>query len=132
VIGNLFIAVINEVRSVPLRRLPVSILISSLSLEQNFAIAEEEKKARQLENFINRTVAPGHNVTSTWLRRFDPYNYASARSKSTIQRELESEVPESGGEIVTSPDAMQTEFGFDEEKVSLSTTLVSFHPLTFR
>ncbi|GAA6010255.1 hypothetical protein JCM11491_005413 [Sporobolomyces phaffii] len=97
VLGNLFIAVINE----------------------NFAIAEEEKKARQLETFINRTVVPGHNVTSTWLRRFDPYNYASARSKSTVQQDVSPEtVTPSGGEIVTSPDAMQTEFGFLEDEKS--------------
>ncbi|GAA5936330.1 calcium channel protein CCH1 [Sporobolomyces koalae] len=95
VIGNLFIAVINE----------------------NFAIAEEEKKARQLETFINRTAVPGHNVTSTWLRRFDPYNYASARSKSTVSRgDLAAEQPVTT-EIVTSPDALQTEFDFDVDKV---------------
>ncbi|GAA5898852.1 calcium channel protein CCH1 [Sporobolomyces salmoneus] len=96
VIGNLFIAVINE----------------------NFAIAEEEKKARQLETFINRTVVPGHNVTSTWLRRFDPYNYASARSRSTVRPDVGSEAVtlDEGAEIVTSPDALQTEFGFGEEE----------------
>lgn len=103
VLLNLFIAVINE----------------------NFAIAEEEKKARQLESFINRTAVPGHNVTSTWLRRFDPYNYASARSKSTMERRNGTEQVGEGG-LVLSPDAMQTEFGFDDEKVSYSTSLAGY------
>ncbi|GAA5884714.1 hypothetical protein JCM6882_005364 [Rhodosporidiobolus microsporus] len=58
VLGNLFIAVINE----------------------NFAIAEEEKRARQIEAFVNRTI-PGKTSTAGWFRRFDPYAYVTAKKK---------------------------------------------------
>ncbi|GAA5821176.1 hypothetical protein JCM11251_004500 [Rhodosporidiobolus azoricus] len=59
VLGNLFIAVINE----------------------NFAIAEEEKRARQIENFVNKGV-PGKDTTAQWFRRFDPYAYVTAKKQS--------------------------------------------------
>ncbi|GAA5943198.1 hypothetical protein JCM10213_006241 [Rhodosporidiobolus nylandii] len=59
ILGNLFIAVINE----------------------NFAIAEEEKRARQAEAFVNRN-AQGQKTVG-WFRRFDPYTYVTKqRSKS--------------------------------------------------
>lgn len=58
ILGNLFIALINE----------------------NFSIAEEEKRARQVEAFVNRTAV--QEQTAGWFRRFDPYTYATAKSKT--------------------------------------------------
>ncbi|GAA6027992.1 hypothetical protein JCM8097_001819 [Rhodosporidiobolus ruineniae] len=63
ILGNMFIAVLNE----------------------NFAMAEEEKRARQAEAFVNRPI-PGQTITAGWFRRFDPYTYVSkARRKNSRQ-----------------------------------------------
>ncbi|GAA6064276.1 hypothetical protein JCM10212_000978 [Sporobolomyces blumeae] len=102
VVGNLFIAVINE----------------------NFAIAEEEKKVQQLETFINRTAVPGQNGTSTWLRRFEPFEYTSARSKTGPERHVGSTTEfgeDATRQLVSSPDAMQSEFDLTDEKKEAST-----------
>ncbi|CEQ42955.1 SPOSA6832_04831 [Sporobolomyces salmonicolor] len=96
ILMNMFIAVINE----------------------NFAIAEEEKKARQLEAFINRTATPGQTVTSSWFRRLDPYIYSSARSKPTAEPSNVEEVPNRGITMSPepmSPEPMQRDFSTDEK-----------------
>jgi hypothetical protein len=59
ILGNLFIALINE----------------------NFSIAEEEKRARQVEAFVNRSAV--QQQTAGWFRRFDPYTYVTAKSRAT-------------------------------------------------
>ncbi|GAA6002036.1 hypothetical protein JCM10207_003048 [Rhodosporidiobolus poonsookiae] len=61
ILGNMFIAVINE----------------------NFAIAEEEKRVRQAEAFVSGVV-PGKTATAKWFRRFDPYTYVSKRRATNV------------------------------------------------
>ncbi|GAA5915927.1 hypothetical protein JCM5296_002066 [Sporobolomyces johnsonii] len=103
ILMNMFIAVINE----------------------NFAIAEEEKKARQLEAFINRTATPGQNVTSSWFRRLDPYIYSSSRSKPTAEPVNVEEIPDRGITMSPepmSPEPMQRGFSTDEKQAEPSPT----------
>ncbi|GAA5872257.1 hypothetical protein JCM8547_004796 [Rhodosporidiobolus lusitaniae] len=105
ILGNLFIAVLSE----------------------NFHIAEEEKRARQAEAFVNAGARPGQTKTAGWFRRFDPYNYVTARRKSTmspVTTPVSTEQPqlvEEPGEIsppdrnlTASPEQMD-EFPLDEK-----------------
>lgn len=75
------------------------------SRAQNFAIADEEKRARQVEAFVGRSNGTVSSETATWLRRFDPYTYATTRSRSTNdQAELASEIADR--RLTSSPDAL--------------------------
>ncbi|GAA6055172.1 hypothetical protein JCM3770_002218 [Rhodotorula araucariae] len=59
VVGNLFIALLNE----------------------NWQLEEEEKRARQMEAFVNRANKQGQPMAAGWLKRWDPYTLVMSRSK---------------------------------------------------
>ncbi|GAA5967490.1 hypothetical protein JCM11641_000565 [Rhodosporidiobolus odoratus] len=105
ILGNLFIAVLNE----------------------NFAIAEEEKRARQAEAFVNRT-APAE--TSGWFRRFDPYAI-STRSKSKATTNVTSatmvaEPEEIDRNMTASPEPMEEVEDEKDPPMSATTTSTRF------
>ncbi|GAA5835858.1 hypothetical protein JCM9279_002122 [Rhodotorula babjevae] len=67
VIGNLFIALLNE----------------------NWQIEEDEKRARQLEAYVTRANEPGQTVTAGWFKRFDPYTLVTSRLKARADKQGE-------------------------------------------
>ncbi|KPV76292.1 uncharacterized protein RHOBADRAFT_52318 [Rhodotorula graminis WP1] len=67
VIGNLFIALLNE----------------------NWQLEEDEKRARQLEAYVTRTNEPGQTVTAGWFKRFDPYTLVTSRLKARAEKQSE-------------------------------------------
>lgn len=68
----MFIAVINEVN---LQVLAVSDLLT-LSFAQNFAVAEEQKRKRQIEDFIRKSEPVSAHVS--WIDRLNPYRLMNA------------------------------------------------------
>jgi hypothetical protein len=62
----MFIAVINE----------VSTASRYLADEQNFAVAEEQKRKRQIEEFIRKAEPASAHVS--WIDRLNPYRLMSA------------------------------------------------------
>ncbi|GAA5899990.1 hypothetical protein JCM8208_005559 [Rhodotorula glutinis] len=67
VIGNLFIALLNE----------------------NWQVEEDEKRARQLEAYVTRANQPGRAVTAGWFKRFDPYTLVTSRLKALAEKQGE-------------------------------------------
>ncbi|BGP38716.1 calcium channel protein [Rhodotorula kratochvilovae] len=78
IIGNLFIALLNE----------------------NWQLEEEEKRARQLEAFVNRANKQGQTVAAGWLKRWDPYTFVTSRSKRAQKQPEERGEREEVEEIV--------------------------------
>ncbi|GAA6051051.1 Calcium-channel protein CCH1 [Rhodotorula toruloides] len=100
VIGNLFIAVLNE----------------------GFQLAEEEKRLRQLEAFA---VGQKRAVTAGWFRRFDPYTYATMRQRRRTERQqasLSEDVLDR--RMTTSPEPLESP-PEDEKDLSPPTTAAS-------
>ena len=48
-----------------------------MNVTQNFAVAEEQKRQRQIEDFIRRSEPTAGRVT--WIDRLNPYRYFDAQ-----------------------------------------------------
>lgn len=73
---------------------------------QNFAIADEEKRARQIAAFVGRSQTSTDASTASWFRRFDPYTYATTRTRKQTEVQF---APSDGmidRKLTASPDAM--------------------------
>ncbi|GAA5981675.1 hypothetical protein JCM10908_004562 [Rhodotorula pacifica] len=84
ILCNMFIAVINE----------------------NFAIADEEKRARQIAAFVDRSQASTVAPIASWFRRFDPYTYATTRSRGGAATQSEAGEGIVDRKLTASPDGM--------------------------
>lgn len=69
-------------------------------LNENWQLEEEEKRARQLEAFVDRAQQPGQSVTAGWFKRFDPYTFVTSRSKARAAKQAEQEQREEPVEVL--------------------------------
>lgn len=100
----MFIAVINEVRLEG--TFPESLCVLMFCVVQNFAIADEEKRARQIAAFVGRSQSATDTSIASWFRRFDPYTYATTRSRKRAQEQAEVSEGMIDRKLTASPDAM--------------------------